>query len=221
MLARKIEKNLLQYLLVTCVLALGACSSDEEQAEEPVANEEGGENQSNNESENSEGNNESSGQGENQAEANEDASASNETQGEGNATANTLGTNVGENTENTAPAAESSVPPPVATAPAPEAPAAAAAPEAPAAAAAPTPAADTGGIGPQPNRFVRYVKVTSATVHAEPNETSASVVTLVKGDHILVSEENGWGKIADGRYIKLSDLSNKGVPRDRTPLSWN
>lgn len=214
MLIKKINKKHLQVLLLSCALGLGACSSDEEQTEEPVENEEGSENQNNSGNENNEGNNDASAQGENQAETTEDASASSETQGDANA--NTLATSPTENGENTAPPSESSVPPPIATAP--ESPPAApvAAPAAPSAAPA-----DTGGIGPQPNRFVRYVKVASATVHAEPNEGSASVVTLSKGDHILVSEENGWGKIADGRYIKLSDLSNKGVPRDRTPVSWN
>jgi hypothetical protein len=72
-----------------------------------------------------------------------------------------------------------------------------------------------------PNRFVRYVQVTSAAVRSEPSDSAAAVVSLVKGDHILVTEENGWGKIADGRFIKMSDLSQKAVPRDRTPMTWN
>lgn len=202
MLITKIRTRILPLSSLALAFWLGACSSDQEQAEEPVANEEG-------ESQNNENNGNSGNamaQGENQGETTEDASGSSE--GEGNATAANESSPPAEG----APPAEQSVPPPVAAAPEPP-PAAAAAP-----AAAPPPAQ---GVAPIPNRTVRYVQVASATVHSEPNESSAAVVSLVKGDHILVSEENGWGKIADGKYIKLSDLSTKGVPRDRSPLAWN
>ncbi len=189
-------KKALPAIFIAATWWTGACSSDQQETEEPV---------------NSQGNQENANQGEAEAgNASENAIASSsEAEGNSNSAADA--------------SAAAEPPPEPAPPPAPEAPAPAPAPLAlappPSPAAAPAAAGDD--IVPKPNRFVRYVQTGSAVVRSEPNDGAPTVVTLAKGDHILVSEENGWGKIASGKFIKLSELSHKAVPRDRVAPAWN
>jgi hypothetical protein len=197
-------KRALPAIFIAATWWTGACSSDQQETEEPI----------NNAQENQENSNQGEAEGGN---ASENAIAgSAEAEGNSNSTA------ADASTADASAAAEPPPSPEPAPPPVPEAPAPTATPTTMAA----TPPAGTSGaagddIAPQPNRFVRYVQVASAVVRSEPNDGAATVVTLAKGDHILVSEENGWGKIASGKFIKLSELSHKAVPRDRIAAAWN
>lgn len=207
-------KKVLPMIFATATLLSGACSSDQQETEEPVS------------------------QGNQNAQSNADAPQGEDAnQGEGNSAENAVAGSEAEGNNIASAEAASAEPPageesdaPTETAPIEAAPMEAAPPPAPLAPGAPAstaspapPSAPVGGdeVAPQPNRFVRYIQVASAAVHAEPQDSAPTVVTLAKGDHVLVSEENGWGKIANGKYIKLSDLSQKAIARDRATLTWN
>lgn len=70
------------------------------------------------------------------------------------------------------------------------------------------------------NRVVRFVSGDQATIASEPKDGAAVVGKLVKGDRVLVVEQNGWGKIGDGMFVNLKSLSHKGVPAERQPAQW-
>ena len=112
---------------------------------------------------------------------------------------------------------------PQASEPAPAAEATAAAEPAPApaptAAAAPAPTpAPTATV--EKNRVVRFVSAEEAAITVEPKDGAATVGKLVKGDKVMVVEQNGWGRITDNKFVKLDHLSNKGVAHDRQPAVW-
>lgn len=101
-------------------------------------------------------------------------------------------------------------PPPPAEEPAPE-------PQATAQeAAAPAPAP---AEGPKP--VVRYVAAKSAKIYPAPAEDKDPVGTLAKGERVMVTEDNGWGRINESMYVKLDQLSAKAVPRKKTPAVWS
>ena len=70
-------------------------------------------------------------------------------------------------------------------------------------------------------RVVRYVSMKQAVIHASPSDQAAKVGNLPRGERIMVVEENGWGRITDGMFVKLDALSTKAVPRNRKPATWN
>lgn len=82
---------------------------------------------------------------------------------------------------------------------------------------APAPAAATAA---DKSRVVRYVSQDEVMIHGQPNDKAEPVGKLKKGDMILVVETAGWGKISDNMFIKADALSNKAVPRNRTPAVW-
>ncbi len=99
-------------------------------------------------------------------------------------------------------------------------PAPVAAPE-PAAVETPAPAPAQGNATVDKNRVVRYVSGDQVTIAAEPKDGAPVVGKLVKGDRVLVVEQGGWGKIGDGMFVNLKNLSNKGVPAERQPAQWS
>ena len=72
----------------------------------------------------------------------------------------------------------------------------------------------------EPTRVVRYVKADSAALRSGPSDQAQALGQLVKGDRVLVVEENGWGRISDGLYIRLDDVSKKAVAAERQPAQW-
>ncbi len=70
------------------------------------------------------------------------------------------------------------------------------------------------------SRVVRFVAGDHVTIASEPKDGAAVVGKLVKGDRVLIVEQNGWGKIADGMFVNLKHLSHKGVPAERQPAQW-
>ncbi len=94
---------------------------------------------------------------------------------------------------------------------------------APAAAPAPAPApASNMAATPPPSsgRVVRHVKVKQATLRSAPSVKSDAVGQLARGERIIVEVDNGWGRIADGLYIKLSDTAPKPVAAKRQRAEW-
>lgn len=89
--------------------------------------------------------------------------------------------------------------------------------EAPAATTAPV---STQASAADKSRVVRYVSQDEVMIHGQPNESAEPVGKLKKGDMIMVVENEGWGKISDNMFIKAEALSNKAVPRNRTPATW-
>ncbi|MEN9836331.1 MAG: hypothetical protein RL011_2524 [Pseudomonadota bacterium] len=69
-------------------------------------------------------------------------------------------------------------------------------------------------------RVVRHVKVKQATLRSGPSAKAESVGQLTRGERIIVDVENGWGRIADGLYIKLSDTAPKPVAVKRQRAEW-
>ncbi len=90
---------------------------------------------------------------------------------------------------------------------------------APVAAAAPAPSPAPSATV-EKNRVVRFVASEEVVIAAEPKDGAATVGKIAKGEKVLVVEQSGWGRIADGMFVKLDHLSNKGVARDRQPAVW-
>lgn len=84
----------------------------------------------------------------------------------------------------------------------------------------PTPAPQAVSGSVETNRVVRFVTADEAVVHEQASDTAASVGKLTRGDKVIVIEENGWGRISDGMFIKLDTLSAKAVDRHRQPAVW-
>lgn len=84
----------------------------------------------------------------------------------------------------------------------------------------PAPSMAPSGSGIDPSRVVRFVKLDEAGIHGGPQDSAELVGKLLKGDRVLIVEENGWGRIADGMFIKLDALANRAVPRHRQPAVW-
>ena len=88
---------------------------------------------------------------------------------------------------------------------------------APAASAAPAAtAASTDG-----NRVIRFVSVAAAKLHNQPRDGAETIGSLLKGQAVLVVEDNGWGRISDGAFIRLDQVSAKAVSPDRQPAVWH
>lgn len=117
-----------------------------------------------------------------------------------NSSANPFANNTGG-----APIAAEEIPPSVNPAPLNEA---VATPSAPPPMAPGTQASDT---APIPGGRVLYVPEGGVQVVSEPN--GSPIVTLNQGDHPLTWEESGWLKLANGMYVPVGSLSEKGVPR--------
>ena len=93
---------------------------------------------------------------------------------------------------------------------------------APAPSVASTPAAEAASAGaPNKARVVRYVRVKQTELRAEPSASAPAVGQLVKGDRILVVEEEGWGRIADGIFVNLKDTAKKAIAPKREPAQWS
>lgn len=86
----------------------------------------------------------------------------------------------------------------------------------------PAPAKRHGKVAAVPGgRVVRYVKADGATIHGAADPNAAPVGHLTKGDIVMVTETNGWGKIADNMFVRLGELSAKAVARPvRKEASW-
>lgn len=87
--------------------------------------------------------------------------------------------------------------------------------------AAATPAAAPAG-GPGsivPGGRVRYVK--EGGVQAVNAPGGQPVMMIEQGEHPVTWEENGYLKIADGVYVPVDALSDKGIPRAKTSGGWN
>lgn len=73
---------------------------------------------------------------------------------------------------------------------------------------------------PGKDRVVRHVKVKQATLRSGPSAKAEPVGQLSRGERIIVDVENGWGRIADGLYIKLTDTAPKPVAVRRQRAAW-
>ena len=62
-------------------------------------------------------------------------------------------------------------------------------------------------------RVVRYVRAATVDIHGGADNAAPAVGHLSKGDIVMVVEQGDWGKIADNMFVKLSNLSDKAVPR--------
>jgi hypothetical protein len=111
--------------------------------------------------------------------------------------------------------ANNATPPPANNA-APPANATAAATPPPAAQKAP---ADGGPQAPVQGGRVRYVKQGGVQAVSAPN--GQPVMTIEQGEHPVTWEENGFLKIANGLYVPVDSLSEKGVPRPQDQKHWN
>lgn len=70
-------------------------------------------------------------------------------------------------------------------------------------------------------KVVMFVKNTKAPIHAEPNANAKVVGNLEKGDHILVFVSGEWAQIADGKFVAVTDLTDKPVARQRKKPKWS
>lgn len=84
----------------------------------------------------------------------------------------------------------------------------------------PEPVAPVQNAAVDKSRVVRYVTAEGVSIHSEAKDGSSVVGTLAKGDRVLVVEQNGWGKVGDGLFVKMNHLSAKGVGRERQPAQW-
>lgn len=87
---------------------------------------------------------------------------------------------------------------------------------APVAEAAPAPVAEAAVA--DGSQLVMYVKRSGTSVYSQPN--GSATFQLEKGDHVLITVEGQWARTPSGQFIKLSQLSQKSVGRDRTGGSW-
>jgi hypothetical protein len=67
---------------------------------------------------------------------------------------------------------------------------------------------------------VKYVRSDRLSIYSQPNASSASLGKLEKGDHILVSIEGDWARLASGGFVQLASLSDKGIGRSRGQGTW-
>lgn len=75
-------------------------------------------------------------------------------------------------------------------------------------------------IAPPSQRLVRYTTDT-ASYFSEPNSNGSASGEYSKGEMLLIEPmENGWGKISPTRYIELSRLSAKAIPREKRKATW-
>ncbi len=79
---------------------------------------------------------------------------------------------------------------------------------------------DTAAAQPMSGGNVKYVKNAGVKVHSGPDAGSAVVRQLSKGDHMLVTVEGGWARLADGGFVAMQGLSDKGVGRPRSAGAW-
>lgn len=70
-------------------------------------------------------------------------------------------------------------------------------------------------------KVVMFVKSVNASIRAEPKDDAKVVGKLEKGDHILVFITGEWAQISDGKYVTVSDLSEKPIPRARKKSKWS
>ena len=83
-----------------------------------------------------------------------------------------------------------------------------------------TPAPAAGGEGsPVPGGRVRYVK--EGGVQAVNAPGGQPVMMIEQGEHPVTWEENGYLKIADGVYVPVDALSDKGVSRPTGGGGWS
>ena len=80
------------------------------------------------------------------------------------------------------------------------------------------PASSPGGLTPRSNGRVRYVKEGGVQLKNAPN--GSPVMNLEQGDHPVTWEENGMLKVADGLYVPVDGMSDKGVGRSRGARVW-
>jgi hypothetical protein len=78
--------------------------------------------------------------------------------------------------------------------------------------------ASSGGLTPRSNGRVRYVKEGGVQIKNAPN--GSPVMNLEQGDHPVTWEENGMLKVADGLYVPVDGMSDKGVGRSRGARVW-
>ncbi len=85
--------------------------------------------------------------------------------------------------------------------------------------AAATPAPVAGGEGsPVPGGRVRYVK--EGGVQAVNAPGGQPVMMIEQGEHPVTWEENGYLKIANGVYVPVDSLSDKGISRPTGGGGW-
>jgi len=78
--------------------------------------------------------------------------------------------------------------------------------------------ASPGGLTPRSNGRVRYVKEGGVQIKNAPN--GSPIMNLEQGDHPVTGEENGMLKVADGLYVPVDGMSDKGVGRSRGARVW-
>ncbi|MBM4250920.1 MAG: hypothetical protein FJ146_03040 [Deltaproteobacteria bacterium] len=82
----------------------------------------------------------------------------------------------------------------------------------------PSAATSTSGLTPRPDGRVRYVKQGGIQIMNAPNGEPVS--SLEQGDHPVTWEENGWLKMADGMYLPVDGVSQKGIGRPKVQRGW-
>lgn len=83
---------------------------------------------------------------------------------------------------------------------------------------APPPAAAGGEGSPVPGGRVRYVK--AGGVQAVNAPGGQPVMMIEQGEHPVTWEENGYLKIANGVYVPVDAMSDKGIARPTTAGGW-
>lgn len=74
---------------------------------------------------------------------------------------------------------------------------------------------------PESGRRVWYVKSKGASVYDSMQAGAKEVRKVRRGDPILVSIQGEWGKISDNQWIRMSDLAQEPVGRERKGGKWD
>ncbi len=88
----------------------------------------------------------------------------------------------------------------------------ASAPEAPAAAQE---------SAPESGRRVWYVKSKGASVYDSMQAGANEIRKVRRGDPVLISIQGEWGKISENQWIRMSDLAQEPVGRERKGGKWD
>lgn len=77
---------------------------------------------------------------------------------------------------------------------------------------------NTAGQGME--KVVRYIVADGISAFSQPADNSQVIGTYFQGDAVVVTLQGEWAMVAEGRYIKISDLSDTLVPRVQDPNQW-
>ena len=70
------------------------------------------------------------------------------------------------------------------------------------------------------SKTVLYVVSDGVSAFSQPSEGSAVVATYFQGDPVVVTLQEDWAMLGDGRYLRIADLSDVLVQRIQAPNDW-